>query len=116
MTELASLYDDGKLDENDIDHLDRINKNLINTYSEGKINNEQYSNLKNEISVIYQEIFRKRVDSFNHSGKKDADREIIKKIEEDIKDAYSKGKISELHYNLLNEKITKMTSKNDERG
>ena len=111
MTDLASLYHDGKLDENDIDQLDRINKNIINAYSEGKINNEQYSNLKNEISVIYQEIFRKRVDSFNYSGKKDADREIIKKIEEDIKDAYSKGKISELHYNLLNEKIAKMTSK-----
>jgi YVTN family beta-propeller protein len=115
MTDLASLYDDGKLDENDIDHLDRINKNIINAYSQGKINNEQHSNLKNEISVIYQEIFKKRVNSFNHSGKKDADREIIKKIEEDIKDAYSKGKISELHYNLLNEKVTKMTSKNYER-
>ena len=115
MTDLASLYDDGKLDENDIDHLDRINKNIINAYSQGKINNEQHSNLKNEISVIYQEIFKKRVNSFNHSGKKDADREIIKKIEEDIKDAYSKGKISELHYNLLNEKVTKMTSKNYEQ-
>jgi uncharacterized membrane protein len=104
------------LDENDIDHLDRINKNIINAYSEGKINNEQYSNLKNEISVIYEEIFRKRVNSFNHSGKKDSDREIIKKIEEDIKDAYSKGKISELHFNLLKEKIAKMNPNNDERG
>jgi hypothetical protein len=115
MTDLTSLYDDGKLDENDIDRLDRINKNIINAYSEGKINNEQYSNLKNEISVIYEEIFRKRVDSFNYSSKKNTGPEIIKKIEEDIKDDYSKGKISELHYNLLNEKITKMTLKNDER-
>ena len=58
---MNSLYNNGKLDENDIGRLNRINKNIINAYSEGKINNEQYSNLKNEISVLYEEIYRKRI-------------------------------------------------------
>jgi hypothetical protein len=111
---MTSIYDDGKLDENDIGHLNTLNTNIINAYSEGKINNEQYSNLKNEISVLYEEIYRKRIDSLNDLSNEDLNREIVmQKIQEDIRDAYSKGKITELHYKLLNEKIAKMTSKND---
>jgi len=33
----------------------------------------------------------------------------MQRIQEDISDAYSKGKIIKLHYDLLNEKISKMT-------
>ena len=65
---MTSLYDDGKLDENDTEHLNMINKNIINAYSEGKINNEQYTNLKNEISVIYEKIYKKRIDSLKESS------------------------------------------------
>jgi YVTN family beta-propeller protein len=114
--EMTSLYDDGKLDEKDIGRLNELNKKIIDAYSEGKINNEQYTNLKNEISVLYEEIYSKRIDSLKDITNEDLNRgAIIEKIQGDIIDSYSKGKLSELHYNLLKEKITKMTSKNDER-
>jgi hypothetical protein len=109
---MTSLYDDGRLDESDTEHLNLINKNIINGYSEGKINNEQYTNLKNEISVLYEKIFKKRIDEVEKSLDDDLNRTIhVDKIKEDIRNAYSEGKISELHYNLLNERITKVTPK-----
>jgi uncharacterized membrane protein len=113
---MTSLYADGKLDESDTEHLNLIRKNIINANSKGKINNEQYTNLKEEISALYEEIYRKRLDAIKDSSSEDVNRTVvIEKIQEDIKDAYSKGKISELHYNLLNEKITKMTSKSNSK-
>ena len=69
----------------------------------GKLSNDHYTNLKNEISNTYQKIFKKRIDSIISS-----DIEDFSKIKNDIKDAYSDGKITELHYNLLNEKISDM--------
>ena len=112
--EMTSLYDDGKLDESDTEHLNLIDKNIIDAYSGGKINNEQYSNLKNEISVIYEKIYKKRIDTLKESTEGGLDLAIhVDKIKEDIENAYSEGKITELHYNLLNERIAKLTSKND---
>jgi hypothetical protein len=73
--------------------------------------------LKNEISALYEEIYRKRIDSLKDSSSEGLNREtVMEKIQEEIRDAYSKGKLSELHFNLLKEKIAKVTSKNDERG
>ena len=110
---INSLFDNGKLDEG---HLNELNKKTIDAYSEGKINNEQYLNLKNEISVLYEEIYRKKLDSLKYSSNENLDRvAVLEKIREDIVDAYSKGKLSELHHNLLNERITKMNLKDDER-
>jgi YVTN family beta-propeller protein len=101
--EMASIYDDGRLDENDVNHLNTLNKNILNAYSEGKINNEHYKSLKNEISILYEEIYRKRIDLLKNST---VNREVIMdKIKGEIMDAYSKGKITELHYTLLNEKF-----------
>ena len=34
---------------------------------------------------------------------------VLDKTKEDISDAYSKGKITKLHYDLLNEKFSKVT-------
>jgi hypothetical protein len=109
--ELTSLYDDGKLDERDIIRLNTLNNNITDAYSEGKVNNEQYANLKREISVLYQEIFNKRLDSLKKSPEVDGN--LTDKIKDDITDAYSKGKITELHYNILNERISKMIAKDD---
>ena len=117
--EMTSLYDTGKLDENDINRLKMINKNITNAYSEGKIHNEQYSNLKNEISVLYERIYKKSVNKLKQSSSPIGDLNRMSQrdeIKEDIENAYSEGKLSELHYNLLKEKIVMMTSKNNERG
>ena len=45
-------------------------------------------------SILYM-VYRVKIKEKMHHG-----------IKDDIEDAYSKGKISELHYNLLNKKIS----------
>ena len=71
----------------------------------GKLNKEHYSNLKDEVSILYQEILKKKIESLSVLLKKENKKQ-FKKIKEEIEDAHSKGKINELHYNLLNKKIS----------
>jgi YVTN family beta-propeller protein len=99
--QMALVYGDSKLYENDTNQLNLLNRNISDSYAAGKISNEHYTNLKNEISNTYQKIFKTRIESLI-----DSNTEAISKIKNDIRDAYSDGKITELHFNLLNEKIS----------
>ena len=101
--QMALVYADGKLDENDINQLNSLNKNISDSYAAGKITNDQYTNLKNEVSAAYQKIFKKRIESIT-----DTNMEVVNNIKNDIEDAYSDRKITELDYNLLNGKILRM--------
>jgi hypothetical protein len=101
--QMADVYGDGKVDENDVDQLNTLNKNISDSYSAGKITSDQYTSLKNEVSAAYQKIFKKRIESLT-----DSDTEAVNKIKNDIEDAYSDRKITELDYNLLNGKISRM--------
>ena len=47
---INSLYDDGKLDENDIKSLDKLKTDVADAYAKGKISDQHYTNLKQEIS------------------------------------------------------------------
>jgi hypothetical protein len=76
---------------------------MINAYNNGRLSSEHYLNLKNEISNAYQKIFNKEIESV--IGRNPV---AISKIRNEISAAYSDGKIIELHYNLLNEKISNM--------
>jgi uncharacterized membrane protein len=98
---INSLYDDGTLDENDIEPVDKLRNDIIGAYAKGKINKEYYADLKNEISVIYEEIYNKKIDPLRIG--KNRNGIVLEKVKEDIIDAYAKGKISEQHYKLLNE-------------
>ncbi len=60
--------------------------------------------------MLYEEVYRKRLELLKSS--KENIKEQLKKIEDEIMDAYSKGKITELHYTLLKEKITEYGGKN----
>ena len=112
--DITALYNDHKLDEKDLIELDSMNSNIADSYAKGKISNEKHTNLKRGISALYEEIYRKRIDSLKESSDSNANRKaLIEQTKEDITDAYSKGKIAELHYNLLNERIAKSTSKDD---
>ena len=70
------------------------------------LSNEHYTNLKNEISNTYQKIFKNGIESLT-----DPDTEAISTIKNNIRDAYANGKITEMHYKLLNEKISDMLDK-----
>lgn len=105
LTDFALLYEDGKLDENDINQLDKLNRNISHSYAAGKITNDQYTNLRNEVSAAYQKIFKKRIDSLSDNSMREQD---INMIKEDITDTYSDGKLIKLHYKLLIEKVANM--------
>ncbi len=38
----------------------------MDAYSKGKINEKHYESLRNEISTLYEEIFRKKIDSLDN--------------------------------------------------
>ena len=103
---IFNLYDDGKLDEKDIEKLDNLKISISDNYAKGKINSEHYANLKDEISLLYQEICNKKIDSLSNSLSSAEKANSLQKIKNDILDLYSKGKINELHYNLLEKKMS----------
>jgi YVTN family beta-propeller protein len=91
----------GSITEHDLETVTKVRNDIIDAYSNGRLSNEHYTNLKSEISVVYREIFKKRIESTVNP-----DAEAINRIKNDITDAYSTGKISELHYGLLSEQIS----------
>jgi YVTN family beta-propeller protein len=112
--EIASLYGDGKLDENDIEALDRLRNRVSDAYSEGKINEKHYESLRDEISTLYEEIFGKKIESLSNdksSAVKKSIQEQLAQIRNKVEDAYSKGKINEKHYDLLTKAISNLDSK-----
>jgi hypothetical protein len=49
--------------------LDQLRSSLTDEYSRGKLNEKHYENLKNETSLLYEKIFRKRLDdALNNNG------------------------------------------------
>jgi len=104
------LYDDGKLDEHDIKLLNNIRNDISDSYSNGKLSSEYYSNLKEELSVLYQEILNKRIDVLDEAPSNEIREEYFEAIKQDIEDAYSKSKINELHYKVLVARISDITN------
>ena len=104
---IASLYgDDGKLDENDIEPLNRLRSSILDAYSKGKINEKHYESLKNETSILYEKIFRNRINiplnNNNQFNKKTTEKQLAE-IRNEIEYAYSEGKLNEIQYrNLVN--------------
>jgi YVTN family beta-propeller protein len=103
---INSLYDDGKLDNDDLEALDRLKINISDDYSKGRINGEHYSNLKDEVSALYQQIYNKRIESLDNLSAEKEKIKTMKVIKEDIADAFAKSKLNELHYTLLKEAVS----------
>jgi hypothetical protein len=98
---IFSLYEDGKLGDKDIEPLNKIKITISDAYAKGKINSEHYSNLKDEIYILYQEIYNNKIDSLKDLHDNKVEYNKIKIIEHNINDTFSKDKITEKHYNLL---------------
>jgi YVTN family beta-propeller protein len=105
--QIGSLYGDGKLDVNDLETLNQLTRNVADAYSKGKINEKHYESLRNEISVLYERIFRKKIDDLlsNNSPIKKTTDEDLDELKNELGFAYSEGKINEKHYVLLSEAI-----------
>ena len=70
-----------------------------------------YESLVNNISMLYQEVFKKEIDSLNSLTNNEDKIKLLSKVHSDIEDAYSKEKVTEKHYNLLKEKISELKRK-----
>jgi YVTN family beta-propeller protein len=90
------------LSDNDKLRLYEIIANIDDTYAKRRINNEYYTSLKEEISVL---LLRKKIDSLNNLSEDDKVK-LLDRIKNEISDAYAKGMINELHYSLLKEKLS----------
>jgi YVTN family beta-propeller protein len=99
----------GTIDEGDVRSLNELNSDIANDYSKGKISDKQYENMKNEISVLYQELHKKNIDSSNQSPEK-FDVKELNNILSEVEDAYAKGKLNELHFTLLKDRIAQYKS------
>jgi YVTN family beta-propeller protein len=116
--EITRLDDDGRLDEEDIEALDRLRSRIVDAYSEGKINEKHYESLRAEISTLYEEIFRKKIAALdssnnNYSIVKKPIQEQLTQVRSEVELAFSKGKIIEKHYDLLNKAISKLDGKEE---
>ena len=85
--------------------LSTIITNIEEMHAKGKIKNEYYANLKKETSILCEEIFNKRINSLDGLSENEKGKLLVD-IKDDISDAYPKEKISELHYNLLEKKLS----------
>jgi hypothetical protein len=103
--QMTVVYADGKVDENDTNKLGELNKNISDSYASGKITSDQYMHVKNGVSAAYQKIFKKKIESITGPNTKD-----VNNLKNDIQDAYVDGKLTEMHFKLLNEKISDMLS------
>ncbi len=101
---IKTIYDEGKRDEIDFESLNKLKDEISDSFSKGKISQFHYSNLKDEISILYQEIFMKKIDSIDDD--KGINLSLKLKLVREIKDAFSKGKLTELHYNMLMNKVS----------
>jgi YVTN family beta-propeller protein len=112
--QITSLYGDGKLDENDVPTLDRLRGRVLDAYSEGKLNEKHYESLRSEISTLYEEIFRKKIESLGKNNgvvtSNKSKEEQVAQLRNEVEYAYSKGKINEKHYDLLSKAISKLNS------
>ena len=99
------------MDENDIEYLDTLRRDITDAYMKGKISEQQASNLKNEISKTYEDIYKNIIHSLNSKFDSSGNGIEIDKIKNDFTNAYAAGKITEQHYNLLNEKVSDYKNK-----
>jgi YVTN family beta-propeller protein len=106
----------GSLDGDVNTRLNKLTEDVKVAYSKNKINNEHFISLKNEISIAYYTILKKRIESLGSVFETATEREAtIGMIKEDISESYSKDQLIKLHYDLLNEKVSK-TIKEDDGG
>jgi YVTN family beta-propeller protein len=103
---INDLYSDGKLDEKDIADLDGLKTDITTASMKGKISDQHSVKLNNEISALYEEIYKKRIDSLNDNKK------LLCEIKNEIRDAFAKEKINEQHYKLLIEKVSERIKAN----
>jgi YVTN family beta-propeller protein len=102
---INGLHGDGKLNISDICELDTLRDIVTDDYTRGKITKDQYEKLIEELSVNYREIFKNELVYFDSLSQNDRENKLtgLKNI---VEDSYAMGKINEIQYNILKEKLS----------
>ena len=91
-----------------VERLVEINYSIEGIHTTGNLRDQHYANLKNEISTLCKEIFRERMKSLDKLPEQDKVNlaKLVKKIKDEISQARSIGIINDLHFSLLDEKLS----------
>lgn len=85
--------------------MDNLKNSISDTYAKGKLNKEQYDKLADEISIKDRDIFNFQINLLDKLSDHKQEKELLK-IKSIIEDAFARGRLNELHYKLLKEKIS----------
>jgi YVTN family beta-propeller protein len=108
--EIENLDKDGRINKNDISHLDGLRNNITDDYTRGKITKDQYEKLIEEVSVKYREVFKNEINSLNNQSPTNNENKSIE-LKNSLDDSFAAGKINEVQYNLLKEKLSSQDKK-----
>lgn len=103
---ISTLFADKKVDTKYLSNASSLKNMVSDGFNLGKINKDQYGDLRNKISVNCERIFKRQINSLRHEDISNLEKEKLK-INDSITDAYSDGILTELHYNLLMENLSK---------
>ncbi len=94
----------------------RINSQKIDitdAYSKGKINEKHFENLKNEISLSYDRVFRKRIDELGNVSSGIVTKDQLNKLKNEMETSYSEQKITETQFTMLNKKFSDLENEDN---
>ena len=57
---------------------------ITDAHSKGKINELHYNSLKNEISILYEEIFKKKIEFLSVAPNQNSRKELFSQLKDDI--------------------------------
>ena len=92
-----------------------MSKSVEDAYSERKRNEFNNDYINKEISILYYKIFRKRIESLKQASDGNIP-EYLNKLKNDIENAHSEQKITEMQFNLLNKKISEFKPKDKDKA
>ena len=95
-----------------IKELDDLSTKIKYSHIKGKISNQQYEDLEDETSIVYEEILGHKIDSLNKEIVDIDNEKMLDDIKNEITEVYAKGRITDTHYNLLNKRISDYEKRN----
>ncbi len=83
----------------------------VDAYSKGELTEKHYETLKNEISVLYDKLFRRRIAALKDESVRIGSQKRLNKLRDDLENAFSEQKITETQFKLLITKISEVGEK-----
>jgi YVTN family beta-propeller protein len=91
-----------------LEKLDKIRDSITNDYAQGKLTESHYQILNNNISLSYEKSYINEINTSCNEQYNDNKKclDSLDKIRDSITNDYAQGKLTESHYQILNNKIS----------